>query len=954
MRIYTRAAAALALTFVFATAAWAGRLDPRLSALTTGGHSFVRASAAGAVTAGSRARAASPMLPRVRSNQTVQVYIHPSAPHGPLPTAAALRMVHASGIRASSALGVVQAWVPISQLSALANLPGVGLVTVPAYARVAPPPRPAGSKAATTFTPAAATPPSGLSIDAAAVLAMQADKLQAVGAKGTGIKIGVISDDNSGLAASQSAGYLPAVVWADPTFPGTSPTPGDPAEGTAMLEEVHAMAPGASLGFCAPQTSVDFITCYQDFATWGATVIADDLGFSPIDEFSIGSSADNTLAYATNQFTQAHPNIAITSSAGNDAQNYFESPYVAGPAVSFGGTGYASVMDFGLATGGTSNTQLPVGLPANYTFVPVLEWNDVPSSSPDQFVLYLVDASGNILAQGSAFSTPDDGRAADELVYTTGSSSETDYLMIACQSCANPATLKLDGLGNGAVGFGTYTAGSENGGQKVANGVLATAAVWLKGTNPLSLNRESYSDIGPFTYGDYSNQASLSKPQLAGIDDVVVSGAGGFGYPRSGGGAIFCGTSATGPNVGALIASLMQAMPGRPASDYYSALEQSANQTAFTTATSGECGASNMGYSQQLEGSGLARGFAALSSVFTFPATAITKPVDVPNASTATVTVPVNVNVTYAATVASGSNAASASNCIWTADGAATQTGASVIYVATAPGTAHVVANCADDNGISSPTPPRLTISAQNIPAPTVAATAGQSETFALALTGHEPLTLKATSNNTSVFPNSGIALSPSGCGTSTLNCTLTLSPSAKSGGSATITITATDAWNRSASKTAKATYALPTAAISGASSSGFSLTLTGDSVLTLTATSSNTSVLPNSGISISPSTCGSSTLSCTVSLSPASKANGSATVTITATDSWGGTDSAQQSVSYSYSSPTSGGGSSGGGGGGAFAWIDLVGLALLTASCYALRRKRPAPRRSPADEGSR
>ncbi|EQD43335.1 protease, partial [mine drainage metagenome] len=199
----------------------------------------------------------------------------------------------------------------------------------------------------------------GLVIDGAAVQAMQADLLQSVNANGANIKVGVISGDDSGNAASQAAGYLPATIWADPSYPGSTPTPGDPAEGTAMLEEVHAMAPGASLGFCGPPTTADFVTCYQDFVTWGANVIVDDLGWRGNDMFTIGAPADGSFAAAITQITQANPQVAFASSAGNDARDYFQAHYIAGPACTINGTTYPSCMDFGQALGQSSANELP-------------------------------------------------------------------------------------------------------------------------------------------------------------------------------------------------------------------------------------------------------------------------------------------------------------------------------------------------------------------------------------------------------------------------------------------------------------------------------------------------------------------------------------------------------------------------------------------------------------------
>lgn len=743
------------------------------------------------------------MHPRVRANGTVQVYIHASAPGAALPTREQIVAVGGSDIRVSHVLGVIQAWVPLSKLNSLASLSNVGLVTVPTYAVVPHANLLHTLNGQITAATSSASVPTGLAIDQSAVLAMQAKQLQQVGAIGSGVKVGVISDDNSGLSASQAAGYLPSNVWADASFPGTSPTPGDPAEGTAMLEEIHAMAPGASLGFCAPQTSVDLLTCYNDFASWGATVITDDLGFPAVDYFTIGDTNNQSLAYGVASFTQAHPDIAITSAAGNDAFDYFQAPYTAGPGATIGGVSYPSLMDFGAAAGGASNTSLAVQIAPGQTITPTIEWNDPLNTSPDILVPYLLNSSRAVLAKGTS-AQASDGRYGAYFNYTAGNSTETDYIEIACQACSNPITIKLYGGGDGAAVFQSHTLGSEDAGQTVAPGVLATAAAWVDTQSPLSINRESYSATGPFLYGDFGATSTIQKPSLAGIDSVLVSGAGGFGIPESSGGALFCGTSATGPNIGALIAALMQANPGNPASYYYSALQSTANQTTFTaSATGGLCNfgvPSTTGYSPKFAGSGLAQGFAALSSVFSFPATSISEPIKVPSAATASVVVPVNVSVSYAASAQSGSNPVSTSNCIWTANSAATQVGASVVYVANAAGSFDVVANCPDNNGILSPTPPHLTVEAQQIPAPTVAMSNASKAGFQVTLSGYEPLTVSATSSDAAIVSNSGIAISPSGCGTSTLSCTVSLTPAAQANGTTDITISATDQWGRSGS----------------------------------------------------------------------------------------------------------------------------------------------------------
>ncbi len=786
--------------FGIATAS-AGILDPRLANLAASPASQVRSLPEAFLPA-----PPNPFSPRLNITGRVQVYILPVSPTAPLPVTQEIAALDAIKIKPSPLLHLIQAWVPVSELHSLASLPDVGRVTVPAYAAIHPPigsgqlPFPISNQVAT-----------GLAIDAAAVQAMQANLLQNVNAIGTGIKIGVISDDNSGLAASQAAGYLPANVWSDPTYPGTTATPGDPAEGTAMLEEVHAMAPNASLGFCGPATSADFVTCYQDFVSWGANIIVDDLGFPGTDMFTIGFANDGSFAYSIAQITQANPKIAFVSASGNDSQDYFQAPYIADPACTINGINYSSCMDFGTALGGSSANAIQVTFYTTNAFNPIMEWNDPLGSSPDQFILYLVNASGAVLAKSSSGTTAD-GRPGVALSYTPATAGESDYIEVACQSCANPVTLKIMGWGDGAVQFFDGTAGSVQAGQKVAAGVIATAAVGVTTSNPLAVNLEPFSAIGPFLYGDFGATATLSKPDLTGVDDVTVSGAGGFGGGPTPTGVQFCGTSATSPNVGALIADMMSADPGQPASFYETALENAASQTVFGTTPSTACDPNGnylvTGYNTASAGAGLAQGFAALKSFFTFPSTSVTAPIQVADGTSGSYTLPVNLGIPFTAAVMAGTNAAVASNCKWSA-GTATASSATVKVTFPSAGSYTVTVNCPDSQGILDPTPPTVNVTAKNIPPPTVAISGNSQSSFNLTLTGYEPLTMTASSSNQTIISNSGITFF-NGCGTSTLNCSAALSPAAQANGSTTITITATDPFGQTGNASISETYAPP------------------------------------------------------------------------------------------------------------------------------------------------
>ncbi|MDA0990887.1 MAG: hypothetical protein O3A51_09065 [Verrucomicrobia bacterium] len=125
----------------------------------------------------------------------------------------------------------VQGWASPSELEAIADLDVVERVRLPDYAR---------SRCEGTYC----TEGDALH---------NAPAVRALGYDGSGIKVGVISDGVDSLALAQASDDLPATVTVHPALPGS----GD--EGTAMLEIIHDIAPGAELFFSGPDTSIDMV-----------------------------------------------------------------------------------------------------------------------------------------------------------------------------------------------------------------------------------------------------------------------------------------------------------------------------------------------------------------------------------------------------------------------------------------------------------------------------------------------------------------------------------------------------------------------------------------------------------------------------------------------------------------------------------------------------------------------
>src|SRR5204863_3680086 len=113
----------------------------------------------------------------------------------------------------------------------------------------------------------------------------------AFGITGAGVKIGVLSDGVTNLAASQAAGDLgPVTVLSGQTGSGD--------EGTAMLEIIHDLAPGAQLYFATAFTSLSsFAQNIRDLRTAGCDIIVDDVFYyveSPFQDGQTSNIVSNT------------------------------------------------------------------------------------------------------------------------------------------------------------------------------------------------------------------------------------------------------------------------------------------------------------------------------------------------------------------------------------------------------------------------------------------------------------------------------------------------------------------------------------------------------------------------------------------------------------------------------------------------------------------------------------
>ncbi|MFC4857552.1 S8 family serine peptidase [Actinophytocola glycyrrhizae] len=232
-------------------------------------------------------------------------------------------------------------------------------------------------------------------IDSEGNRAHNADTARAdIGVTGIGVKICALSDGIDSLATSQAAGELPSVD----VVTGEA---GAGDEGTAMLEIIHDVAPGAELGFA---------TAFNGDASFADNIRAlrfdldCDIIVDDVIYFAEPYFQDGIIAQAVNDVTA--DGALFFSSAGNQGNvvdgtsGHWEGQYVNSGQVVGKVAGYAHDFDPG------PGTQIFNPLSSESANVPViLNWADPQDASANDYDLYLLDSAGNILSQSQNYQT---------------------------------------------------------------------------------------------------------------------------------------------------------------------------------------------------------------------------------------------------------------------------------------------------------------------------------------------------------------------------------------------------------------------------------------------------------------------------------------------------------------------------------------------------------------------
>lgn len=463
-----------------------------------------------------------------------------------------------SGRRYPPNLGIIQAWVPHDRVEEAANLDWVVVVT-----------------------PVEDQPPDTGDFESEGVVMHRADEAHAAGIDGTGVTVGVISDGVDHLADAVASGDLPAGV--NVLDAGGA----DMDEGTAMLEIIHDMAPGAALAFHATGgSSLTHIDAMNELAAAGAIVITEDIFFFTQPVFQQGKVAFNAEMLA-------EEGVSIRSSAGNRGRQHAARVLAegtgAGPEGYTGtftdcsGDGPTNVVDIDPGPG----TSFDVSIAASGTGQFFLQWSEprtiFPTSGAGGFTdldLYLMDAAGTTCLAESLDVQEDGNGDTIEIVKLSGPVDAKIVVNLAGGSGAvAPPLIDLRWLNATASAGDTPTrAGSLNPDSNYTSLATSSAAANANASaDPLIVPLGSFSSGGPVHlesttvcpagYPCPGTSIAGPAPLIGGGPDwtaangVSISGAGGFGSgtcPANGGTCRFFGTSAATPHAAACDALVRQ------------------------------------------------------------------------------------------------------------------------------------------------------------------------------------------------------------------------------------------------------------------------------------------------------------------------------------------------------------------------------------------------------------